>query len=156
MDTELHPDVARLEFLLGTWSGQGRGIYPTIDPFTYTEEATYTSIGKPFLRYAQRTRGADGLPLHAEDGYLRPAGDHSVELVLAHPFGVTEVQVGVAEPGRIALRSTAVGLAPTAKDIRTVTRTIEVDGDEMHYVIEMAAVGQPLQVHLEARLSRRA
>ena len=154
MGTELHPDVARLGFLLGTWKGEGRGVYPTIDPFTYTEEATYTSIGKPFLRYAQRTRGADGLPLHAEDGYLRPAAGNAVELVLAHPFGVTEVQVGTADAHRIALRSSVVGLAPTAKDIRGVTRTIEVDRDEMHYVIEMAAVGQPLQVHLEATLRR--
>ena len=58
-------------------------IIHTIDDFTYIEESTYGHVGKPFLVYSQKTRGADGVPMHAEVGYLRPVGTTGVELVLA-------------------------------------------------------------------------
>jgi len=152
MAPELHPDVAHLAFLLGTWRGEGRGEYPTIDDFTYTEESTYGHVGKPFLAYSQKTKDPAGLPLHAEVGYLRPVGSDRVELVLAHPPGITEIQAGTIEGQRLRLQTTTVGLAPTAKDVRSLTRSIDVADGLMHYVIEMAAVGQDLQFHLEATL----
>ena len=93
---ELHPAVAHLAPLLGTWQGAGRGDYPTIEAFTYTEEVTIGHAGKPFLAYNQRTKGADGTPLHAECGYWRPAGERGLELLIVHPSGIAEVLVGEA------------------------------------------------------------
>ena len=154
MSPELHPDIAHLAFLLGTWRGQGRGEYPTIDDFTYVEESTFGHVGKPFLAYSQKTKGTDGLPLHAEVGYLRPAGTDGVELVLAHPSGITEIQAGTIAGQRLCLQTTTVGLTPTAKDVRSLTRSIDVADGHLHYVVEMAAVGQALQLHLEATLHR--
>lgn len=154
--TELHPDLASLAFLVGTWQGEGRGAYPTVDDFTYVEEIVIGHVGKPFLTYVQKSRHADtGLPLHGESGYYRPAGPTGIELAIAHPFGAVEVSEGAVDGQRIEMMSRFVATTTTAKEVTEVRRTIEVDGAGMHYVLDMAAVGQPLQFHLEATLHRR-
>ena len=151
----MHPDIKDLAPLLGTWTGRGAGTYPTIEPFDYLEDVVFTHVGKPFLVYGQKTRGvADGLPMHAETGYLRVPQPGRVELVLAHPSGVTEIEVGTyaISGDRISLElsTTAIGLAPTAKQVTALSRSLRVDGDKLSYSLRRAAVGQPLQDHLAA------
>ena len=159
MDVVLHPDVEVLAPLLGTWSGEGEGEYPTIESFAYREEVAFGHVGKPFLAYRQATVRLDtGLPAHAESGYLRGIGDGRVELVLAHPSGIGELAEGVAEAdgGRLVVRlaSVSVTRTATAKEVTQVDRTITVDGDVLRYDLAMAAVGQPLLHHLTATLRR--
>lgn len=156
---DLHPGIAILAPLLGTWAGHGSGDYPTIDDFSYLEEVTFGHVGKPFLSYAQRTRGEDGTPMHAETGYLRVPAAGRAELVLAQPSGVTEVDEGtVTADGEvlvIELSSTSVGLTSTAKEVLAVERSIRVAGDELTYTVLMGAMGLPLQHHLTATLRRQ-
>ena len=153
----LHPDLAPLEFLIGVWRGRGRGRYPTIEPFEYFEEATYApGPGKPFIAYSQRTRraGGEGEPLHSETGYIRPAGPGKAELVIAQPTGIVEVHTGQLQGDRAEFRTSLVGLSGTAVEVTEARRRLEVEGGTMRYHLWMAAVGQPIQVHLEAELAR--
>jgi hypothetical protein len=142
------------QFLIGTWRGTGRGIYPTITGFDYSEEITFTTIpGKGFLVYTQKTM-VDGAPSHTEAGYLRLPGPGLAELVIAMPTGVVEVHTGTLTGTSLELRSMVVGLTPTAKKVNSVARRIEVTGDTLSYDLDMAAVGQPEQLHLRASLER--
>lgn len=155
MSAPLHPNLAPLAGLLGTWEGRGRGEYATIEPFEYLETTTFGHAGKPFLAYAQRTTAADdGRPLHVESGYLRVPEPGRIELVVAHPSGHVEVAVGELAGTTLHLRSTVVVGTDTAKSVTSLERTLEVDGDLLHCRLSMAAVDQPLQGHLTAELRR--
>lgn len=160
MPLELHPALTVLAPLLGTWSGRGSGKYPTIAPFDYDEEVVFAHVGKPFLAYTQRTRAVtDGMPLHAEAGYLRVPRPGAVEWVLAHPSGIIEIEVGTYSVAdsviEIVTATISVGVSPTAKEVSALGRSLRLDGDELSYTVRMGAVGQPLQDHLTAVLHRQ-
>lgn len=153
--SELHPAIEPLAFLLGTWRGEGKGEYPTIEPFTYGEEVEFTHSGRPFLFYVQKTWDPDGYPLHSETGYVRPVGEGAIEIVLAHPSGITEILAGSLRGTSIELTSTAVGVSPTAKEVSASRRAITVSGDVLAYRFDMAAVGQDMHIHLTAELKKQ-
>lgn len=148
-----------LALLTGTWAGRGRGVYPTISTFEYSEEITFADGGvKPFLAYTQRTNAVDdGRPLHAEAGYLRWASG-APELVVASPTGVSEVHtgtVGLVDGGLdLILHTITVAASPTAKRVDSVERRLRLRGDVLEYELHMAAVGEPHQLHLTATLRR--
>ena len=159
MVTTVHPAVLDLAFLLGTWQGTGAGHYPTIDMFSYEETVEFANPGKPFVTYVQRTRRTGdhpeaGLPLHVESGFLRLVEGGRVEMTVAQPTGIVEIQTGTLESGTIHLRSQLVGLTPTAKQVASIERRIVVAGDDLRYDVWMAAVGEAHQHHLEATLHR--
>lgn len=153
MDRPLHPDVEFLGFLLGTWSGQGQGEYPTITPFGYHETVTFGHVGKPFISYTQRTVAIDdGRPLHSEAGYLRSPRPGWIELVVAHPTGLAEVDEGSLSGSSMRLHSRVVAGTGTAKDVTVIERDFDFEPGVISYSLRMAAVGQPLTHHLQARL----
>lgn len=157
---DLHPDIAVLAPLLGTWAGHGIGEYPTIESFGYLEEITFGHVGKPFLTYGQKTRSDDetGRPLHAEVGFVRVPSPGRIEWVLAHPNGITEIEEGTLTVDGTAivmeLTTTSVALTASAKDVTALGRSIRIDGDEFTYALRLRAVGRPLQHHLGATLRR--
>lgn len=163
----VHPAVAALSGLLGTWEGEGAGHYPTIASFEYRERVSFTHTGKPFLAYQQRTWApSDGQPLHAETGYLRiptaaggavaAGGPVTVELMLAHPTGIVEVEEGHFADGVLHLATTTIGLTSSAKLVRSLRRELRLEGDELAYDLWMAHADTPETHHLRATLSRTA
>lgn len=155
---ELTANLVPLAPLIGTWAGEGAGQYPTIAPFSYREEITFAFVGKPFLVYSQRTRSADGTPMHLETGYLRHTGGGHLEFVLALPTGQVELAEGALQPTAdgLALELDArVWSTSTAKDVSATRRTYRLVGDTLETVLDMAAVGESMARHLESHLVRR-
>jgi hypothetical protein len=153
----LHPNVEPLAFLLGTWRGEGRGEYPTIQPFGYGEEVRFWHVGKPFLAYSQRTWALDdGRPLHGEMGYWRPQPDGRLEITMSHPTGITELAEGTWSASVADVAATALGIAATAKEVTGVERSFRFDASNglLAYDLRMAAVGITMTHHLHAELRR--
>lgn len=153
---EINPQLERISFLIGTWRGHGRGVYPTIEAFEYDEEIALAPLGpKPMLRYSQSTwMPGTRDPLHSEIGYVRPVGTDAAELIIAQPTGITEIHTGTIIERRIEFRTVSVERAPSAKEVLSVERRIEVHEGRLTYELFMGAVGQPHQLHLEATLEK--
>jgi hypothetical protein len=169
---ELHPDLKPLEFLLGTWEGDGLGSYaeneeyPGVDQFRFTQQITFTQIGKPYLIYNSRTWLLDenfkqGRALATESGFWRCQPDRQVEVMLAHPTGIVEIYLGEVAFNRVELTTDAVVRTATAKEVSGGKRMYGLFPDQgdgaprdLGWVYEMQAMGQPLQAHLSAQLKK--
>ena len=129
--SHLHEDLAELSLLLGDWSGTGEGVWSLGERFEYAEDVTFEFVGDPLLLYTQRSWSLDdGSPIHLERGVLRPAGPGNVELLLAHPIGITEVAVGTVD-GVIDLSST-VGARSSRSSWRWRWRASSSGGTSAH------------------------
>lgn len=147
-----------MAWLLGTWRGEGVGGYPTIADFRYGQELTFSHVGTPQLDYRSRTWSlSEDRPLNREAGWWRPVPGTptAVELVVAHPTGLVEISVGTVTGSRVELSTDLLARTATAKEVTALHRLYGlIEGGDLAYAIDMAAVGQPLQPHLSARLRR--
>ncbi|HEY7143426.1 MAG TPA: FABP family protein [Streptosporangiaceae bacterium] len=156
---EPHPGLAPLARLLGRWEGAGVVGYPTIESARFGQEISFGHNGKPFLSYQSRTwlldeDGRIGRPLAMEYGFWRPQPDGQLEVVLAHPTGITEIYLGTITGRKIEMATDAVVRTATAKEVTAGRRLYGMIGADLAYAYDMAAVGQPLQSHLSAQLKR--
>ncbi|WP_428956516.1 FABP family protein [Streptomyces sp. cg35] len=158
-----HALLAPVLGLLGSWHGRGRGGYPTIDgEFRYAQEVTFRHDGRPFLSYEARAwlLDADDVPVRPaarESGWWRLQPDGRVEALITQPTGIGEIAVGRAADGTVDLATDSVALTPTAKKVEGTRRRYTLaDADTLTFEHDLAAVGQPLQHHLSARLRRKA
>ncbi len=154
---ELHPDLAPLRFLLGRWEGAGVVGYPTIESARFGQEISFSQNGKPYLSYVSRTwlLGADGTPgrpLAMETGFWRPQPGGKVEVLLAHPTGITEIYLGEVTGTKIEMATDIVARTASAKEVTAGHRLYGLVGQDLAYAFDMAAVGQPLQPHVSAQL----
>jgi hypothetical protein len=167
MPVELGPDtpppLVPLLWLVGTWAGAGVVGYPTTGETRFGQELRFSHDGRPFLSVQSRTwlldeDGVTGRPLATETGYWRPqprqGGGTDVEVLLAHPTGFVEIYLGEVDGPRVMLTTDLVARTSTAKEYTAATRQYGLVEGDLLWVMDMAAVGQPLQSHASARLKR--
>jgi len=160
---ELHLDCLMLLPLIGVWRGEGEVVYPTIDgPFRYGQQLVFSHDGRPFVHYEARAwlLDADGAvlrPAARETGWWRPRPDDTLEVLIAHATGITEVFYGSPRSQTSWQISTdAVVRTASAKEVTGSNRLYGIVEGDLAYVDERAMVGQPMQPHLSARLRRVA
>lgn len=155
----LHPNCAPIAWMLGTWRGNGHGDYPTIESFQFGQELIFTHDGRPFFHYMARSWIIDEDKLKVRDaaietGFIRGVGEGRFEMLLTHNTGIAEIWHGEADNGKLEWTTDAVARTETAKEYTAGKRLYgNVEGDLL-YAFDMAAMGQPLQPHLWARLKR--
>lgn len=163
ISTDLHPDLMPVSWLLGTWHGNGKGEYPTIERYAFEHEAVFAHDGRSFLHYFSRTWVTDdsgervGLG-ELETGFLRLGSEqddgYPLELVLAHSTGYAEVWYGTAAGPRLTLVTDVVARTSTATDYTAGQRMYGLVNGDLMYAYDMAATNQPMQSHAWGRLAR--
>lgn len=157
---DLHPALLPFLPLIGTWRGSGQGRYPTIEDFHYGQQVTFSHDGRPFLRYESKSwlTDADGeflRPAARELGWWRPGEGTQFEVLLVTHTGVAEVFVGQANTAtQWELTTDVVARTGTAKEVNGEHRLYGIVDRALMYAADLAAVGQPLQPHISARLER--
>ena len=158
-------EFERLSRLLGKWTGQGRGRFPTIEAFDYAEDIEFVDNGsEPLIHYEQRTWDITHQrervePLHWETGFIRPCEDGWVEIWNAQNGGRVEVLRGRppsadAPPESAFLELDSTVLGNDDRMVRT-RRTYFLVGDTLKYELHMATRNTPqLQIHLRGELRR--
>ena len=137
-----HYTYQLLTLLEGTWTGEGRGQFPTVTSFDYRETLTFTRRDEKTLAYEQRTKKryegqAEWLESHWENGFIRTLENQDLELVSAQ-IGRSEVLIGSTESLDSMIRVHFVSKSIT-NDPRMVStaRTFELVDDTLHYEMEM-------------------
>jgi hypothetical protein len=163
LDPTVHPDIAPLAWLAGTWAGAGVVGYPTMESRNFGQEVVCAHDGRPFLTWQSRTwlldeDGTRVRPLATELGFWRPVPEAddgtNVELLLTHPTGFVEMYAGRTEPAKVEVRTDGVMRSPSAKQYSAAHRLYGYVNSNLMWVMDMAAVGQRLQSHVSGELKR--
>ena len=148
-----------VDSLVGRWTGEGGGGYPTIDAFEYSEELKIEQRSDhPALHYEQRTwkhSEFGDVASHWETGLLRISSDGTASLNNAQG-GRSETMEGTWSPTDTgwSLEFHSTGFAGDDRVIAS-TRHFEVGPDAMVYVHEMkTTTTNEMSVHLRASLTR--
>ena len=148
---------------MGTWIGQGK-IYPA---GAYEEELKFELFRTPAsqqILYSSKTwvagKTLDESPLHTEIGMLKlmetSQGIANLELLLVHPFGMTEVEVGRIENNSITLSTFNISRAPSAVNnvVRNVRRNFWIEENKLRYQLFLTLEQAEEYLHLDAELSK--
>jgi hypothetical protein len=157
---ELHPECQPLSPLLGVWRGEGEAEYPSLlGQFRYGQQITFAHDGRPFLHYEARAwlLNASGqvlAPAAREVGWWLVQPDESIEVVLAHAFGICEIYYGgPTSESSWEFSTNAVLRTESARDTTEAARLYGIlDDGVLAYVEERALRGLPMQPHLSAQL----
>ena len=159
LSADLPSPLVPLAWLIGRWEGAGVVGYPTIDSANFGQEVEFRHDGRPFLHYRSQAwllddEGQQVRPLASEVGFWRPGAGGDLEVLLTHPTGFVEIYVGKVEGPRVTLETDLVARTTSAKEYTAATRMYGLVDSDLMWVMDMAAVGQPMQSHVSAQLKR--
>ena len=75
-------------------------------------------------------------------------------MMLAHPTGFVEIYYGSVEGAKLEIATDAVVRSQTAKEYVGGQRLYGLVEGDLLWTFDMAAVGEPIQPHIWARLKR--
>ncbi len=149
--------------LNGTWVGQGKGQYPTIESFSYQEQVRYEfDSSYPLFHFEQKTMlMPTNEPSHWESGFIRVLDNGLIEISSAQDSGRVEVLQGKIDPSEtpedsLRMELNSVALAHDDRLVQT-KRVYVVTNGTLTYQKFMATntTDRPrLILHLEASLKR--
>lgn len=156
---DLHPDLTALAWMVGRWEGSGRGTYPGTADFEFGQQVDFSHNGGSYLHYLSQTfemdpDGRASRPLTMETGFWRPKVDGTLEVVMCHPDGYSEVWYGSITGAKIELATDAVVRTSTAADYSAGQRLYGYVEGDLLWTFDKAAGGHALQNHLWGRLKR--
>lgn len=171
--SEVHPDLEKLAFLIGRWEGVGVAGYADMAEFQFGQELEFTNDGGPYLGYRSRVwrLAPDGSPSElwtSEAGYWRcrpesgqaPTEDAPaihVEALMTHPEGYSEVYLGSVFANRVELTTDAVLHTETGEQVTAGKRLYGLFGEQretLGYAWDMAARGHELRSFMSAQLKQ--
>ncbi|HEX4190376.1 MAG TPA: FABP family protein [Marmoricola sp.] len=158
----IHPQCARLAWILGTWAGNGHGEYEGIEDFQFGQEVIFQQDGRPFIHFMSRSWIVDAEGDHVreaaqETGFIRPQADGTLEVVMTHNTGFVEIWHGELDPEapRFEIVTDAVARTASAKEYAGGKRLYGYVNGDLLYAFDMAAMGHELQPHIHAQLVRQ-
>lgn len=146
--------IEQLDFLHGTWKGEGNAAYPTIKSTDYTEELSFERIGSDeTIQFIQKTwHKSDGKPLHWEAGYFIAEENGTFTFLNAQNSNRTEIMTCILEtPSKLVCELREIG--NDARPIKT-RREFFIEDNKLCYKKFLQTQNQPFQLHLEARLNK--
>ena len=139
-----------------------RGIAPSLEEsYRFIQQVTIAHDGRPFLTYESRAWRLDKPggevvgPAFREVGFWRPQPDDTIELLITHSTGVTEMFFGKPRNQTSwEFGTDAVLRTPSAEDVTAASRLYGVVEGALAYVEERATSEHELQPRLSAKLDR--
>jgi hypothetical protein len=155
-----------LALLAGEWAGLGRGEYPTIHSFNYSESLRFQhDPDVPYLTYEQQTEliDAQGQPIrrsHWEAGVIRPQDDGSLELACVQSGGRVEILRGIiqeqdVEAGKLWITFESELIGNDGRVVRS-SRDWRLNGSQLAYEMFMETTqAGALLFHIGSALVRK-
>ena len=132
--------------LVGVWRGEGEAKHPSLgETYRFLQQVTIAHDGRPFLTYESRAWRLDGEggnvvePAFREYGFWRPQPDDTIELLITHHTGVTEMFFGKPlNQTSWQFGTDAVLRTPTSEDVTAASRLYGVVDGALAYDEERA------------------
>lgn len=177
MHADVHPDLAKLSFLIGRWEGVGVAGYADVEEFQFGQEIEFAHRpGLPYLSYSGKAwrmqpDGTLGELITEESGYWRALSEEDtaqrdkddpvvhLEVLVTHNEGFIESYVGNVFAHRVEMATDAVLHTPTGLDVTASHRLYGLFGDNretLGYAWDLAARGHKLRSYMSAQLKRTA